>query len=462
MARWLAMIVAALVLACAANASAQPKAQKAPTEKKESSNPKAPLHLYLAKGEPNACGEGCSEWIAVEGFFDASAAGRATAFLRRHAARKLPVFFQSPGGNTDAAMALGRQLRQMGITAGVGATIPRGCESVFDQSQACNAAKRSSQPVLADWRPDGICSSACVWTLLGAKVRQVPPAARVGVHATKYTLVLKYTSGRVQQVSAQQSLYKTRHAEALASTRRYMREMGINPTLLDTAEKTPHENIHYLSRDEIAAFGIDRRDFAETPWFFAQFSNGSAYVSKWIVDARGPERKEYRVSVVMFRCSSPSRAGMQFVRGLASDEIERPAVATFSVGKQKLRLPLTGASKRDTIDKGGTFSAGVSSLLLTELEAAATSDAAIRVTEGDPRLDTKLFSVFELSSHGLVEGTKRLRERCERPVQPASWTDSTKIPHAPTSSGGSAMPSAPYGAFPAPEFGLGTGGPKKK
>ena len=126
MARWLAMIVAALVLACAANASAEPKAQKAPTEKKESSNPKAPLHLYLAKGEPNACGEGCSEWIAVEGFFDAGAAGRATAFLRRHAARKLPVFFQSPGGNTDAAMALGRQLRQMGITAGVGAHHPEG------------------------------------------------------------------------------------------------------------------------------------------------------------------------------------------------------------------------------------------------------------------------------------------------------------------------------------------------
>ena len=65
----------------------------------------------------------------------------------------------------------------------------------------------------------------------------------------------------------------------------------------------PHEDIHYLSRDEIAAFGIDRREFAETPWFYARFSSGNAYVSKWIVEARGPERKEYRISVVMLRCS---------------------------------------------------------------------------------------------------------------------------------------------------------------
>src|SRR5688572_23543170 len=298
MARWLAMLVAALVLACAANASAQPKAQKAPTEKKESANPKAPLHLYLAKGEPNACGEGCSEWIAVEGFFDAGAAGRAQAFLRRYGARKLPVYLHSPGGNTDAAMALGRYLRQQGITAGVAATIPRGCESVFDQAKACTAAKRSSQPVLADWRPDGICSSACVWTLVGAKVRQVPPAARVGVHATKYTLMIKYSSGRVQQVSAQQVLHKTRAAEAIAATRRYMREMGIDPALVDTAEKTPHEDIHYLSRDQLAGFGIDRREFAETPWFLTHLSSTS-YLSKWIVEARGPARKDYRISVIL-------------------------------------------------------------------------------------------------------------------------------------------------------------------
>ena len=108
------------------------------------------------------------------------------------------------------------------------------------------------------------------------------------------------------------------------------------------------------------------------------------------------------------------------------------------------------------------FSAGASSVLFAELEAAAAADAAIRVTEGDPLLDTKLFNAFELSTHGLGEGIKLLRAKCEQPAQPANWTSSTKIPYGPTPSGGSAMPGAPYGAFPAPELGLGTGGTKKK
>ena len=202
MTRWLAMIVAALVLACAANASAQPKApkaEKAPKRKKKS-NPKAPLHLYLAKGESNACGDGCSEWIAVEGRFDRGSAGRAIAFLKRHAARKLPVYFSSPGGSEPDAIAIGRQLRQMGATVGVGATVPHGCASARDTAAACDAAKRLPQPVVAEWRPDAACSSACVWALLGGKVRHVPPAARLGVHAGKTTLTRKSPDGRVRQV----------------------------------------------------------------------------------------------------------------------------------------------------------------------------------------------------------------------------------------------------------------------
>ena len=77
--------------------------------------------------------------------------------------------------------------------------------------------------------------------------------------------------------------------------------MGIDTALMDASLKIPHEDIRYLSRGEIAAFGIDRREFAETPWFFIQFPNNTAYVSKWIVEARGPERKDYRVSVVLLQ-----------------------------------------------------------------------------------------------------------------------------------------------------------------
>src|SRR5678815_5364218 len=98
MTRRLVMFAVALALWSVADAGAQSSAQKAA---------KAPplhettLHIYLAKGEANACGEGCSEWIAVEGSFDAGAAGRAQAFLKRYGARKLPVYLHSPGGHSN-------------------------------------------------------------------------------------------------------------------------------------------------------------------------------------------------------------------------------------------------------------------------------------------------------------------------------------------------------------------------
>jgi hypothetical protein len=453
MTRWLAMMVAALVLACAAHAGAQPKVAKAPPKaQKESSNPKTPLLLYLAKGEPNACGDGCSEWIAIEGTFDADAGARAQAFLRRHAARKLPVYFHSPGGNTAAAQALGRFMRQQGITAGVAATVPRGCASAFDPSDACRALKRSDKPVVADWRPDIACSSACVWALLGAKVRHVPPGARLGVHAGKLTLMRKLPDGRVQEIPPGQysALHKERSAAIVATTRRYMRDMGIDTRLLDVAQKVAHEDIHYLTRDEVAAFGIDRRDFAETPWFYAQFSNGNAYVSKWIVEARGPERKEYRVSVVMLRCSSTSRLAMQYVRGLASDEIGRSATATFSIGKQKARVGLVSEAKRDTIDTGGMFVSGVSLVPFADIEAVA-SDAVIRVTESDPRLDTRLYNVIELSTQGLAASLKPLRERCLGAAQTPSWGEGTGVRFT-DEPAGKKSPASPAGIYLDPDW----------
>src|SRR5262245_26531589 len=104
MTRVVTMLVLALVLTAAAGAAAQPRIEqpkfdkqsttdKTNTKPKTEKAQKAPqasersLLIYLAKGEANACGEGCSEWIAAEGRFDNGAAARMQAFLQRHGAR---------------------------------------------------------------------------------------------------------------------------------------------------------------------------------------------------------------------------------------------------------------------------------------------------------------------------------------------------------------------------------------
>src|SRR5262249_24887536 len=60
--------------------------------------------FVVATGEANACGRGCSEWIASEGQFDEGAAQRFREFLAVLAKRDLPVFFNSDGGLVSQAV----------------------------------------------------------------------------------------------------------------------------------------------------------------------------------------------------------------------------------------------------------------------------------------------------------------------------------------------------------------------
>ena len=99
-------------------------AETKPTQTKSASLP-PPIVFFLAKGEPNACGPGCQEWIAADGTFDPGADGRLRALLKKLGGRKLPIFFHSPGGSITAGLGIGRLMRERGLTAGVGWKIGR-------------------------------------------------------------------------------------------------------------------------------------------------------------------------------------------------------------------------------------------------------------------------------------------------------------------------------------------------
>src|SRR5262245_49311730 len=103
---------------------------------------KRPMIFFLAKGGPDACGPGCSEWIAAEGEFDPGAPVRLRALLAR-TKTKLPIYFASPGGIADSAFTIGRLMRARGITAGVGRTIPDGCKD--GDTKTCSKLVRSGQ-----------------------------------------------------------------------------------------------------------------------------------------------------------------------------------------------------------------------------------------------------------------------------------------------------------------------------
>ena len=91
----LSTCLAATALAVLAQAQPAPPA-KAP----DTRSPPPPMVFYVARGEPGACGPGCQEWIAAEGFIDPNAEPRLWELLRKIGNdRKPPVYFQSNGGS---------------------------------------------------------------------------------------------------------------------------------------------------------------------------------------------------------------------------------------------------------------------------------------------------------------------------------------------------------------------------
>ena len=222
-----------------------------------------PMIFYAAHGGSNACGPGCSEWIAAEGEIDDGSANRLQRLLFQLNGARLPIFFDSPGGKVITAMELGRLIRARQLTVSVGHTIPLGCDldSTGEKSEKSCAAKISAgHQIEAELSSAAMCNSACVDAMAGGAVRLIPPGVSLGVNnvdvdPTRQTLL----GTRVMQAREETIRLRLRH---------YIRIMGIDGRLLDQAFAIPHASIGRLSREDAARFGLDRREFGETVWRF--------------------------------------------------------------------------------------------------------------------------------------------------------------------------------------------------
>jgi hypothetical protein len=222
-----------------------------PTDSDDSHVVKAPMVFYLAKGEPDACGPGCSEWIAAEGEFDRFTATLLHSILVRRHIEHLPIYFDSPGGLLRSAMLVGRVLRARDMIAGVSRTKPDACAGA--DVQKCIDLKRSGETLPAKLDSEARCNGVCVYALIGAKLRQVPPGAVLGVRSGK--VFRRLANGNWMQIAQ-----SPEHEAGRQQLRRtYVRQMGVDPRLVELESKVPFEGVHVLSREEIAELGIDPR-----------------------------------------------------------------------------------------------------------------------------------------------------------------------------------------------------------
>jgi hypothetical protein len=186
--------------------------------------------FYVAHGVSNACGPGCSDWIAAEGTVQFDTFKRLIAILDRQGDHKLPVVINSRGQSTlNVAVGMGRILRERGIDAMVGITEVGACGGKSEAD--CFALKRPGGPLDATENISRIvCDLACVLMLAGGVHRTLPPDSHLLVSGMtiRHRIAPNVSEERRQGLTA---LYTKQF-------RTYLHEMGVAEDLVDLMERS--------------------------------------------------------------------------------------------------------------------------------------------------------------------------------------------------------------------------------
>lgn len=355
-----------------------------------------PIVFYVAKGEPGACGPGCAEWIAAEGTIDFGAPQRLRALFGRLGRRNLPIFFHSPGGSVSGALAIGRLLREHGLTAGVGSTLPQGCDPKLPRAPACEKLKHSGRDQQAQLDiGNTMCNSACVYALAGAAVRQIPPGAGLGIHSSSFSFV-DHDGHALAKPSPVQ--LRATVAESYARIARYLGEMGIDPTLVTAARQVANDHIRFLTRAEIWRFNIDRRTFVESGWTVVDEPT-RAIRKVFVSDAKGGH-DDFRSALIHLSCLQPDRVRVDFAReagpgddaaltlaaGTASRILKPHRRAAVSNSKLEFSVASTAVPTDFLLKAGGAIS--IAPTADQRAESAVASQQAVRLSTAG--LDTAL------------------------------------------------------------------------
>jgi hypothetical protein len=304
----IARAVAAVVLACTLTLggvlAAPPKQRLAAPALREE-----PMSFYIVKGASDACGRGCDSWIQAEGKVEPNTAARFKTFLDRVRDRNLPIYFASPGGNLDQAIAMGTMLHGRSVVARVGRTMVHECGFEAQNSDVCVKVKQSGRQLHGDLFTNGaICASACPYAFMGAAIHEIAPDAILAIHSPK--VILNFHGGQPDALVIAAANQRGRErADRVASA--YLAKMGIDAGLLALTRTVKFEDIHVLTRDEIARFGLDRRETVETSWRFESSAFNSV---RKIAVVKGPGETSFRLLQWRVTCFNSDHFALDFQR----------------------------------------------------------------------------------------------------------------------------------------------------
>ncbi|WP_287068375.1 hypothetical protein [Mesorhizobium sp.] len=185
--------------------------------------------------------------------------------MKKLGRRKLQIIVNSPGGNVDAALQLGRIIRKNKLDIAVGITKFSDCWPGMKDCRANDGKGAAYFGIASDG--GAMCNSACPLMFAGGVGRVVGSWAHLGVHQittthfrttrqyrTTYRVVrgkkYKFTTETVTQDNVGYKTYEMSKAlERRLSA--YLKEMGVGRGVLDVMKATPASVIRQIALDDM-------------------------------------------------------------------------------------------------------------------------------------------------------------------------------------------------------------------
>lgn len=199
-----------------------------------------PMRFTLRQQGPEAaCGSQCKLYVSASGAITSDTPAQFQAFAKNRKLTGAVVVLDSDGGSVHGAIALGREIRRLGLDTTVGRL-------------ADLKVTNNKEPVRATLSPRADCESMCSFVLLAGVRRFVPSDARVMVH--QIWLGDRRDDPIAANYSAEDLVLVQRDIGRLAT---YTAEMGASMEMLDLSLRIPPwEPMHVMTRDEIQRMGV--------------------------------------------------------------------------------------------------------------------------------------------------------------------------------------------------------------
>ena len=199
-----------------------------------------PMQFELVQeGPASACGDKCRTFISAVGAITKDTPSDFATFARDRDVNGATLVLDSSGGSTLGTLALGRNIRRLGVNTTVG--------KLTKLPPAGSGAARVALSPRAD------CESMCAYLLLAGKQRFVPAEAQVLVH--EIWLGDRREDAAAASYSAEDLMIVQRDIGKLAQ---YTIEMGGSIDLLETSLRIPPwEPMRRLQPAELRSMGLD-------------------------------------------------------------------------------------------------------------------------------------------------------------------------------------------------------------